>query len=476
MPQTVARQTDAWRGRGPTGPFRAGGAAAWGAALALVCLGVAPASAAKPEPIVIRSSSGLFTVRGQSLGHFRDTSTVNSSLVLLDPSFLAVTGENVRGALGRELGLPAGGGGRILIDLHPLRFESERILIHSIRTAEGWSYRLEMPDEVEAGRLLRALVEVLLMEFANRQAGDRPAELPPWLAPGLTAHLKSDALAALLLAPNRPVAANRTLGDPLEAIRLRLQGRPLLSVDEMNWPGPDQFEGARAEQYEASAHLFVRDLLRLRQGGECLRQTLTLLPGHLNWQTSFLAGFRPHFERLLDVEKWWSLAQIGFLGRDPEQTLSREESLKQLDETLYTPVQVRLSEGELPHESQVSLQTVLTEWPDKDLLPLLRAKVTRLAAASRRFSPETALVAEGYRAALERHLQARERTSTAAPPWSPFPLQGRALIEDTLRSLKAWDRKREQLWSAPAAGSLPRSGGTRGSSSRTGVPPSNRSR
>jgi hypothetical protein len=45
---------------------------------------------------------------------------------------------------------------------------------------------------------------------------------------------------------------------------MRLQSGQALTVDQLNWPGADQLEGAQWERYEACAHLFVRELLRLK--------------------------------------------------------------------------------------------------------------------------------------------------------------------------------------------------------------------
>ena len=150
--------------------------------------------------------------------------------------------------------------------LHPVQVDNQPILIRAIRSPAGWNYHVDMPDEVDAPRLARALVEVLLCEYANRQAGERAVEFPPWLVPGLAAYLQSGPLDALVLSPNRPLQRVQVQKDPLAAVKARLQTNALLTVDQLNWPAADQFEAGRAAQYEASAHLLVRELLRLRGG------------------------------------------------------------------------------------------------------------------------------------------------------------------------------------------------------------------
>ena len=49
--------------------------------------------------------------------------------------------------------------------------------------------------------MIRAIVQTLLLEVANRQARERSAEIPLWLAEGLTQHLLAAAEADLVLEP-----------------------------------------------------------------------------------------------------------------------------------------------------------------------------------------------------------------------------------------------------------------------------------
>jgi hypothetical protein len=422
----------------------------WLALLGLISSGL-PIPAA--NPVVITSSSKQFTVRGQRLGHLKDTAPSGSSLVLLDPSLLAVTAENVRYALARELGWGPEWRGRVLVDLHPVQVDNQPILIRPIRSPQGWSYHIDMPDEVDAPRLMQALVEVLVNEFASRQAGDCTVELPPWLVPGLAAHLRSGPLDASVISPNRPVVRTRVQKDPLAAVRARLQTHTPLTVEQLNWPAPDQFEEERTAQYEASAHLFVRELLRLRGGPDGLTRMLTLLPEHLNWQLAFLRAFQSHFERLIDLEKWWALVLANFSGYDPAQKWSRPESLQRLDEVLYTPVQVRLATNEIPHDSQVSLQVVLAEWDYPQQVPVLRTKVVRFVEMKPHLAPEVAALADDYQAVLEVYLRGQARAASEPVSWPGLAGATPALAHTALRRLNALDDRRQRLWN-PAPGTL----------------------
>lgn len=426
------------------------------------CVGLLAVSLPAAEPVLITSSSKQISVRGVLLGSVVDSTrgvTVGrvvdtpsgSSLVLLDPAYLTVAAEIIRQTLQQELGWRGSWQGSIYIELHPMQREKENIFISSTRSPSGWSYRIDLPDEVAASRLVRTLVEVFLLEFAQRQAGERAVELPPWLACGLSAHLLAGPLAAVVLHPNRGLAQNRIKSDSLFAVRRSLLGAPALTFDQLNWPGDEQREGPVAEHYEACAHLFVRELLRLRGGPDCLRELLSLLPQHLNWQTAFFGAFSAHFQRLLDVEKWWSLVLVGFTGRDTTQGWSVAESLQRLDEALYTSVQVRLEKDEIPHNSEVSLQTVLAEWSYDQQLPMLRKKLVQLDQMRLHLAPEIVKLGGDYRSVLEGYMRARSQDGLVVSTHPKAVSKIRAIIGDALGALNRLDRQRERFWKTDAA-------------------------
>src|SRR5204862_7590764 len=123
--------------------------------------------------------------------------------------------------------------------------------------------------------------------------------------------------------------------------------------------------------------------------------------------TAFLRGFEPHFKRMVDVEKWWSLAVTQLKTHESSILWSSEEGRKKLEEILYTPMQVRVTKAELPHVTPVLLQTVLADWELRKQIPVLRMKISQLQALRMRLGPELAGLADGYRIPLEKYLQAR---------------------------------------------------------------------
>src|SRR4051812_3497013 len=261
------------------------------------------------EPVTSISKSGQFLVHGLPLASPLLAPGPNgaAAFVRLDPTLLAFTCERIKAAVLAELAMNDRWKGKIYISLHPVRDDHEPIVVTTMHYADGWSYNMEIPEHVESARLIRSVVEVLLLELANRNARSAAAELPLWLPEGLTAHLQETLLANFILEPETHIAHKARKQDPLAHAREWLRIHPPLSLNELNWPGDEQLSGPNLETYQSCAQLFVSELLRLRDGRVCLREMVTLLADHLNWQTAFLRAFSPHFQRLIDVDKWWSL-------------------------------------------------------------------------------------------------------------------------------------------------------------------------
>jgi hypothetical protein len=371
--------------------------------------------------------------------------TSGVSYVRLDPSVLAVSCERIKDALLNELGLSDHWRGAVYLSLHPVEHDQEPILVTSTRHSDGWAYELELPERVDRIRLLRTLVQVLLMEIVNRRARDGAVELPPWLGEGLAAHLQASTLSGLALEPETRLVGQQRNRDSLAGVRERLRAGPPLNLNELNWPTAGQLSGEGLGVYQSCAHLFVHELLRLKYGRECLTEMLLLLPESLNWQTAFLGAFRPHFPRLIDADKWWALTVVHVTGRDPFSIWPRGETWRQLDEILVTPIQVRLQAGELPISIPVKLQNVLAEWDYARQTPLLSQKVNHLQALRLRAAQELTVLIEGYGEALNFYLQ-KHRSSVQAPSATKKSLSDHAVaLSETVKKLDELDARREFL-------------------------------
>jgi hypothetical protein len=423
----------------------------------MICVLSAPALLGADQ-MILTSASKQFVVRGSPQRSMLASSS-KSETVYVDPSLLVVTCEAVKRALAHELGWGERWTGNVYISVHPVRFDNETVGISARRVNGKWNYYLNMPDELPRRELLESIVAVLLAEFADRSSKENSVELPPWLAEGLTAHLMQGPLAGAAMQAHTlteirddpQLMAARTVRhiDIDQALRQAVQRHGALTFDGLNWPDFDETNAPAADAYHYSSHLFVRELLRLRGGSDSLCATLAMLPEHLNWQTAFLRGFEAHFTRMLDVEKWWSLTLMRIKTRDNTVTWSTAEARMQLEEILYTAMQVRITGDDAAHTAPVALQTVIHDWGFEQQTALLQRKLIQLQAARLRLPSEYAQLSEAYRLTVEKYLQTR------GSAW--FAATERAAAERAVNELNALDALREKLMGkmATAKVSLP---------------------
>lgn len=373
-------------------------------------------SAFAAEPMIITSVSKQFVVRGTPQRSAL-AAGAKDDYAYLDPATLAVTCEKVKRALEQELGWGDRWRGIIYLNIHPVRRDRETPDIRALQTDRGRAYRIDLPDEISRRHLLEALVETLVREFADRASKDNFVELPPWLVGGLTAHLTEGRLAGIALQARSLQQLN---DEPLlraprhlqhldvdQALRQRVQAGGILNIDQLNWPEFAGDQAMSAEDYHHSSHLLVRELLRLRGGPDALCATLALLPEHLNWQTAFLRGFEPHFQRMLDMEKWWSLTLSQWRAHDMSVFWSSPEARRKLEEIIYTPMEARLPGDAQPHFTPVSLQTVLNDWSFPQQSGLLQTKVNQLGVAQQHSTSNLTALVGGYRSTLAKYLETR---------------------------------------------------------------------
>lgn len=417
--------------------------------LLLLWLACGAGLAAGPEPVNVRSQSGAFLVRGVPLGPpVAGYSTNAVPYLRLDPTLTAVSLERIRESLLNELALKDQWRSLITVQTRPVQEDDAPVEVNSVRFKDGWVYRIDIPERIGKDVFMRTAVKVVLLELANRTALTREVELPPWLGEGLAAHLQSSLNATLALEPETVASARTLRHDPLQAAREILRRRAALSFDDLSLPTPEQVAPTNHEVFRACSQIFVQELLRLRGGREALRDFIQHLPDNLNWQTTFLQSFRAHFEKLIDVDKWYALTVANVSGRDLLSRWPLPASWKQLDDILLTRVQVRLQAGELPIETTATLQRILTEWDADRQRPVLEQKVSHLQSLLPRIAPELADLADAYREALQAHLEGRapRLASAGLPPDSAYretklPRKTR----QTLRHLDALDARRAAL-------------------------------
>ncbi len=371
-----------------------------------------------PGVVSANSSSGQFVVTAtpevSSLGPILETDT-NVDIVRLEPALLAVSADRVRESLLQKIGVDpsAPWGGKIFLALHPAQSLDENIQIFSSRFDNGWNYNVLLPDTLPRDRLARALTGVLLLEYANRYATDRSAEVPAWLIQGLTQELLDGNFKQLILStPDQavngmPMNVENTTDhgmDSLAHARTVFHDYSILTFTQLSWPTDDQLYGNDGGAYDASAQLFVDDLLGLRNGPEKMRTMLQLLPRYYNWQTAFWSAYHENFTTALEVEKWWALQSIVFDSRSPGPQWNAPTSQEKLDEILSVAVDYRRNTNSLPVREEISLQGVIKNLDFTHQVEILQIKLRDLELAQLRMAPALAVLTAEYRNVLAEYL------------------------------------------------------------------------
>jgi len=381
------------------------------------------ADLATGTPRAFVSHSGQFLVRAVStpaLPPRLSNLQTNGQFLELDPMLLPVSCDRIKQILCRQLGANTSWRGRVYIAVRPAASGGDPITVAAERFRDGWQYFVGLPSMVERSRYVHAMVEVILLEMANRGATERSAELPPWLSEGLSRQLlaSTNNEIEVILPPPPPIpgglrvastTVNARRDDPLEEAHKWLSAATPLTFQELSWPTPEQLSGEAGAVYGSSAQLFVTELLKLPDGPDCLRAMLADLPRRYNWQLSFLQAFQARFQRPLDVEKWWALQVVHFTGRELSQTWPPDESWQKLDELVRSAVKVHVGTNDLPLQAEVKLQTIISEWEYSRQTQTLQDKIRELDAFRLRTAPGLAPLAAQYREALANYLQSRDK-------------------------------------------------------------------
>ena len=366
---------------------------------------LAPPLQAQPEFVTMQSLSKQFVIYGPKAAPKK-----LSSRIPLDPALTAVSCERIKQAIFMELGgleswrLSNEQLGTIYVVLHPTR--NQAAVITPAPAKKTFSYRVDLPNDVEAAQFVEAITQVVLLEFVNRRSMEQVTQIPLWLVKGVSAQVQVVALDALVLEPNKSqgfgassmiasVNGDRRI-EPISDVRQALKNCNPLSFDELCWPG--KLSAERAKYFEKSAQLFLYELLRIQNGKSCLMKMLAEMPNNPNWQIAFLHAFSPHFKGMVDVEKWWSLILVNITGRDPSKIWLSDQSVEHIDAILKITVQTR---DAVPGGSDSSLQEIISKWEPARQKPVLLKILGQLRALRTRIQPEAVALADEYCSALD---------------------------------------------------------------------------
>jgi hypothetical protein len=423
----------------------------------LLCPRAAFADTSIPGVISANSVSGQFVVIGSPMASplaGLPQVTTNQEFVRLDPAILAISAERIKNSVLKKIGIQSKNmqGGVIYLTLQPAQALDENVKVFPERFDEHWIYHVVLPDVLPRERLARALTSVFLMDYANRNGGPHSANLPAWLAEGLSQEMLAETMQDVILSvpdqsvnsiPIDRVSFTEQGMDPYATVRSVLETYSSLTFQQLSWPTDLHLSGDDGGVYRASAQLFVDELLGLRDGPAKLRATLDALPRFYNWQTAFFSAFHQNFSAPLDVEKWWALQTVIFTAHSPGPQWTPAVSREKLDEILDVAADFRSTSNSLPVRAEISLQDVIKNFNSAVQTQVLQLKLHDLEVAQFRMAHSLAILAAEYRNALAGYLGETQvnRRGAIVNKFSPKVVSAR----DTLAILNALDARRRSI-------------------------------
>src|SRR5207344_2352182 len=110
------------------------------------------------------------------------------------------------------------------------------------------------------------------------------------------------------------------------------------------------------------------------------------------------------FQRMLDVEKKWSVDVVAFTARDPAQVLSKLRALEQLNTLLAVPAQVRVAADQIPERRTLSLPEVVAKWDYSSQRAVLRQRLGQLQMLRLTSAPDLVPLIDSYAHTISTYL------------------------------------------------------------------------
>ena len=399
----------------------------------------------------VNSQSGQFMVYGpvspKRRGGIID---VNLNTILIGPDHVAIAADRLRVAIFKRLGMPLFLGGKVKIRLNPTLSPMATVPVVTVRHLSGYSYELTLPCEIEASKLVRVLVQVTLLDLANRKPQLRDTEMPFWLTVGITQILLTQPDLVLVLkkpeSNGRQMAAEEVVRtvrrhDSLFGVRVRLSNRRAFDFSEIAMPSPAHIRGENWKDFQACSHLLVERLLALPMGGKRLQGMIRLLPDSLNWQTAFLKAYSDIFADMLVVEKWWAVMIVQLTGQNQYQNWTLLEAVEKLEYLLKLPTEVRLSDSDSLLEAEITLQQALRGWDFEVQKITFQQKINQLIVARLKMPRQLLPFVNEYGRILETYLFRRVQIENFKPRRGQSRPKVAPVVEETIRLLDEADRR-----------------------------------
>jgi len=414
-------------------------------------------------PVVAWGRTGQFLVRGAGSvlpDPIRELKEVGTNrIVRLRPELLAITADRVKTAVDQRLDVRGPWASRIYIQMLPTRLGAQntpqQVSIRAEPIQGGWQFQVPVPGSMDWQALVRALVEVVLLEHANRSNRGPEVLVPPlWLSEGLTQLLFAQEGRDLVVEEATVINRVRRYPDPLAAVRVYLQGRPPLPFSDLDVLSLERIsEPAKFEEFQMSATLFTEAWVRTPVGRRFLQEFLVSLPGHLNWQTAFLKASRGIFLSLRDVEKWWAVTSAETLSTDPSQRWSRERLLESLDRLRRETVSRRQDTNSAAEPGSVLLAELVKTWEPDAQQEVLSRKLVQWQVLAFHAPQELRPLCLEYSKVVQNYVVARFGPDRHQLPRGQLEPRGKILAGATARRLAELDR----LLEAELAKTSPRS-------------------
>jgi hypothetical protein len=373
-------------------------------------------------------------------------------VVRLSAAGLATSCEQVKAALLLQLDASDHWKSRIRLNIMPGIPPQAGVLIDTRQYNDGvqntWLYNLNLPEFIERRKLLRALVQVCLLEMGNRNNSGSSVDVPMWLREGLT-EIMLYREGTTIIAEANPIqqransqfwlikggAQEKVWRDPLSLVREKLKATAPLSFSDLSVPVDDQIASLGLEHFQHCAHLFTSELIALPEGHDKLRHFVQDLARYSHPQFAFLNAFREQFASPLDVEKWWSLAQVAFLSREDHARWPEKDALGKLNEILQPQVQFRLGPDSLPIRETYTIKRLLEDVDFDQQRPILQQLIGRLQQLEWNLPPDLLKLVYDYRITLTTYLYKREQLSSSGKTTKAASTTAKPVIREALTQL-----------------------------------------
>jgi hypothetical protein len=285
-------------------------------------------------------------------------------------------------------------------------------------------------------RLVRGLVEVILLEISNRDGRPQLVQPPLWLTEGLSGLLVGEHGRTLVTEPNAFTVVAGRKSERLNLARQLFRDVAAPTFNELSWPDVQKLSGVDEwNRYQAASMLFTQELLNEQDGRKGTQDFLRTLSQNLNWQTSFLRAFQPRFLTLLDVERWWAVAIADFQSRDPSLQWSADRIVRQLSTILYESAEFRAGTNGPVSRQEMPLSQLVANWEFSDQRDVLARKVNQLQLLHVHAPPNLRPLIADYFRALDAYVRDRQRTGGTSDGRGDVGMRSRILARETSKRL-----------------------------------------